>query len=70
MLDRLSIAKSLSKKLRFLEIPVIASRARFSLASSLVPVMPWDLSDIAMCGWCVDGLTFSPLFLYSISIQF
>ena len=19
-----------------------------------------------MCGWCVDGLTFSPLFLYSI----
>ncbi|MBW3042603.1 hypothetical protein CVO71_08130 [Prochlorococcus marinus str. XMU1408] len=32
--------------------------------------MPWDLSDIAMCGWCVDGLTFSPLFLYSISIRF
>ena len=23
-----------------------------------------------MCGWCVDGLTFSPLFLYSISIRF
>ena len=32
--------------------------------------MPWDLSDIAMCGWRVDGLTFSPLFLYSISIRF
>jgi len=27
-----------------------------SLASSVVPLMPWDLSDIAMCGWCVDGL--------------
>ncbi len=23
-----------------------------------------------MCGWCVDGLIFSPLFLYSISIKF
>jgi len=32
--------------------------------------VPWDLSDIAVCGWCVDGLTFSPLFLYSISIRF
>ena len=32
--------------------------------------MPWDLSDIAMCGWCVDGLTFSPSYFYSISIKF
>jgi len=45
-------------------------KAHTSLASSVVPVMPWDLSDIAMCGWCVDGLTFSPSFLYSISIKF
>jgi hypothetical protein len=23
-----------------------------------------------MCGWCVDGLTFSPSYFYSISIKF